>query len=75
MEEIYKKGGKYFSMQTGRQISPKHVEKIGPFNWHCHSVGMPVVEVAEYEESTRRDASTYENEFPNTEGGYAEEED
>ncbi len=74
MEEVYKKGSKYFSMQTGRQIDPKHVEKVGPFQWHCHGVGMPVVEVAEYEYNTRRDASTYEDEFPNTKGGYKEED-
>lgn len=75
MEAIYKKKeGVYFSMQTGRQINPKHVEEIGPFCWHCHGNGYPVVEVGEYEDNHRRDANTYVDEFPDSEGGYSEDE-
>ena len=73
MEEVYKKGSRYFSMQTGRELSAEHVEQVGPFYWHCHGIGMPVVEVAEYEENTRRDAETYKDDVGPS-GGYKEED-
>lgn len=47
MEEVYKKGSKFFGMKSGLQYESDDVQEINGCYWHCHPHGQPVVEVAE----------------------------
>lgn len=62
MEEVYKKGSKYFGMSSGKEYSSKQVKRYGGAYWHCHPMGAPVVEVGEYEGDTRPDYSSGQEE-------------
>ena len=47
MEQVYKKGSKFFGMASGLQYDKDDVQDINGCYWHCHPVGMPVTEVME----------------------------
>lgn len=53
MEECYKTRGKYFGMVSGLEYPKSEVQEINGQCWHCHGVGMPVIEVGEIEGDTR----------------------
>lgn len=49
MEQVYKKGSKFFGMSSGLQYTKDEVGEVNGDFWHCHPSGMPVIEVAEIE--------------------------
>jgi hypothetical protein len=49
MEQVYKKGSKYFGMSSGLMYTKEEVGEVNGDYWHCHPSGMPVIEVAELE--------------------------
>lgn len=48
MEEVFKVKGRYFGT-SGREYPKQDVYEVNECYWHCHGVGMPVVEVNELE--------------------------
>ena len=47
MEELYRKGSRYFGMTTGREIPKENVEERNGFYWDAPRHGIPMVEVEE----------------------------
>jgi hypothetical protein len=67
MEEVYKKGSKYFGMSSGLMYSSEEVQEVNGSYWHGHASGMPVVEVAELEGKETRIHNGYPQ-FPTKSG-------
>lgn len=64
MEEVYKKGSRYFGMASGLSYSKDEVQEVNGAYWHCHAHGYPVIEVGELESGDTR-----------MHGGYPKEKD
>lgn len=72
MEEVYKKGSKYFGMSSGLMYPKDEVQEINGSCWHGHGVGTPVIEVAEIDKDTRlhHGYPQYPSKSGNSKGGY-----
>jgi len=52
MEKVYKKGNNFFGMSSGLMYTREEVSESHPGCWwHAHPHGMPVIEVAEFEDT------------------------
>jgi hypothetical protein len=59
MEEVFKAHSNKFFGTSGREYPKDEVQEVNGQFWHCHGVGMPVIEVGELEDGDTRMHSGY----------------